>query len=149
MKKCKFCEKAATTNFVVQAAKGKQKFPCCADHEADALQEVNKVKRGNLEKIPIREHGPRNVMGYDAINVIKRLAERVNKAADKFIEDHVVFENVNVTDIDDEPLAIIKTPVIEVSKHIKGSLLAEEIPAMITLSQYAHDLNILLDYLEK
>lgn len=149
MKKCKFCEKTATTNFVVQAAKGKQKFPCCADHEADALQEVNKVKRGTLEKIPIREHGPQNVMGYDAINVIKRLAERVNKAADKFIEDHGEPNTIIVKGLDGEKDQEIDVIDLEVTKFIKGSLLAEEIPAMITLAQYAHDLNILLDYLEK
>jgi hypothetical protein len=149
MKKCKFCEKAATTNFVVQAAKGKQKFPCCADHEAEALQEVGKVKRGHLERIPIHEHGPQNVMGYDAINVIKILADRVNRAADKFIKDHGETKLAIIPGIDGEPDQDYEETVIDVANFIKGSLLAEEIPAMITLAQYAHDLNILLDYLEK
>lgn len=141
MKKCRFCENESVKNVIVPVKDGKKKYSVCERHVEKAMEKAEKIKHGKIRVIEKANSWEIND-GFSMINAIAFLANRVEKAARKMLSDHAV---TDLVDNEGDPLP----STLDLNAVITGSDLEKQIPAIETLSQYAHKLNILLERIEK
>ena len=145
MKKCNFCENDATENYVVKTKNGSAKFPACKEHSDQALEKCESVKRGSIKIIPI---GPRqSAVNYDTINEIVYMCDAIKKACNGYMKKNVTTREETIETIDGPEIQEINE--IDIKGTFMQSGIIEQIPKMITMGQYAHKLNELIDRLEK